>query len=426
MKTIFQAILVTTIFIAISASCQKNKNTTIPSVNTIAVSLITDTSALSGGEILEDGNESVYSKGIVWGITSLPSLESNDGMTESEETTALFRVSLTGLDPNTTYFVRAFARNNEGTAYGPELSFHTLQKPVFSYTRVESVTDIAAQFMVRIEFTDCTERGLYWSTLSPAHETGSKITGTLSAYTNLVELHSLDPGTKYYAEAYAISPLGIFYGKEVSFTTKPSISGCIGCETGSVSDVEANEYNTVKIGDQWWMSENLRTTRYRNGDAIPKTVLSSNLSTGAYCWYNNDSAGIGKTYGALYNWFTVIDNRNVCPAGWHVPASEEMETLTEFLGGSLSAGGRMKETGTEHWVSPNNYASNESGFNGLPGGSFTGGVFQFLGKGAFFWLSEKIDDMNAWNYQLTNDMGTCVAQCCQATFSGYSIRCIKD
>jgi len=170
--------------------------------------------------------------------------------------------------------------------------------------------------------------------------------------------------------------------------------------TGTVTDIDGNVYKTVKIGNQWWMAENLKVTRYRNGDPIPNITDNHtwvDLSTGAYCNYNNDISNVA-TYGRLYNWYAVDESRNIAPAGWHVPTDDEWKQLEIYLGMSpteadethwrgTDEGGKLKETGTTHWYSPNTGATNESGFTALPGGYRVSGGFSSLGFGAYFWSS---------------------------------------
>jgi uncharacterized protein (TIGR02145 family) len=139
---------------------------------------------------------------------------------------------------------------------------------------------------------------------------------------------------------------------------------------GSLTDQDGNIYKTVTIGTQVWMAENLKTTKYRNGEAIPNVTDNTeweNLTTGAYCNYDNDSKRI-NTYGQLYNWYAVSDNRNIAPTGWHVATDAEWTTLYNYLGGGSAAGDKLKETGTIHWYITNSEATNESGFTALPGG----------------------------------------------------------
>jgi len=172
-------------------------------------------------------------------------------------------------------------------------------------------------------------------------------------------------------------------------TDNPTPSG------STVTDIDGNVYHTVTIGTQVWMVENLKTTKYRNGDPIPNVTSDAAwcaLSTGAYCWYDNDAATYKAKYGALYNWFAVADNRNIAPVGWHVPTDTEWTTLTTFLGGENLAGGKLKETGTSHWRSPNTGATNSSGFTALPAGSHYTNGYDFyggLGSGCGWWTSSQ-------------------------------------
>jgi uncharacterized protein (TIGR02145 family) len=153
-------------------------------------------------------------------------------------------------------------------------------------------------------------------------------------------------------------------------------------ELFTLTDVDNNTYKVVKIGTQVWMAENLKTTRYNDGSAIPLVTDNTewnNLTTPGYSWYNNDSATYAQTYGALYNWYTV-ETGNLCPTGWHVPSDAEWTTLTDYLGGEAIAGGKLKETGTAHWDSPNTGATDETGFTAFPGGNRTkNGPFSNLG-----------------------------------------------
>ena len=137
---------------------------------------------------------------------------------------------------------------------------------------------------------------------------------------------------------------------------------------GSMTDQQGNVYKTIVIGTQEWMAENLKTTVYRNGNAIDNIIDNTQwigLTTGAWASYNNDSQ-YDCPYGKLYNWFAVADPRHVCPTGWHEPTDAEWTTLTDYLGGEEVAGGKMKSAGTQYWIGPNTDATNESGFSGLP------------------------------------------------------------
>lgn len=156
----------------------------------------------------------------------------------------------------------------------------------------------------------------------------------------------------------------------------------------TIKDMDNNNYNTVKIGNQIWMLENLKTTKYSNGNTIANisdSTLWGTQTLGAFCWYKNDKDKYKGTYGALYNWYAVKTGK-LCPSGWHVPTDAEWLTLGDYLGGEEVSGGKLKEVGTIHWRNPNNGATNESGFTALPGGiRYEEGQFLEVGWYAYWW-----------------------------------------
>lgn len=190
----------------------------------------------------------------------------------------------------------------------------------------------------------------------------------------------------------------------------------------SVQDIDGNVYKTVKIGNQWWMAENLKVTHYRNGDNIPCLTDDDewDYNKGAYCYYNNDTTYIGK-YGLLYNWFAVADSRNIAPEGWHVPSDEEWQTLVDYLGGDTIAGGKMKSTGTNEGV------SNESGFSALPAGyRYNHGTFDGIGTNSYFWSSTESKEGDAWHRYLYYGNAIVYRDNSGWKQAGYSVRCVKD
>jgi len=198
---------------------------------------------------------------------------------------------------------------------------------------------------------------------------------------------------------------------------------------GSISDYDGNEYEIVKIGRQVWIAENLKVTHYRNGDTIPDGTGTGDISgeTDPEYWfaYNDDLNNV-STYGRLYTWHTITDSRNVCPAGWHVPSDAECTTLETYLGDSSVTGGKMKETGTSHWNSPNTGATNESGFSGLPGGyRHNNGGFSNTGSHGLWWSSTEDDAAYAW-YRLLYHDGANLGRYFGFKKSGFSVRCLKD
>lgn len=196
----------------------------------------------------------------------------------------------------------------------------------------------------------------------------------------------------------------------------------------TVTDIDGNVYHTIIIGTQVWLLENLCVTHYRNGDPIPEVTDNtawSNLTTGAYCNYDNDINNV-TTYCRLYNWFAVNDSRKIAPVGWHVPSDAEWTTLTDYLGGESVAGGKLKEMGLTHWISPNTGATNESGFTGLPGGNRdNGGDFDNIGDNGGWWSSTEFSTSAAWNRRLQYNSGE-VDRGSNSKGTAFSVRCLKD
>jgi uncharacterized protein (TIGR02145 family) len=300
-------------------SCSKDS----PSVTTANVSDITPSGAISGGTVTDNGGSDITARGVCWGTTQNPTISS--GKTSNGSGNGPFTSNITGLTANTTYYVRAYATNSEGTGYG----------------------------------------------------------------------------------------------NEVSFTTK----------SNTLQDIDGNNYNTVQIGTQIWMKENLKTTRYKDGSTIPlvsDNTSWSNLTSPGYCWFKNDASTYGGTYGALYNWYSVSTGK-LCPDSWHVPTDAEWTMLVTFLGGPNLAGGKMKEQGTAHWISPNVGATNESSFTGLPGAyrDEGGGFYETVGHYGFWWSSTELSSTNAWDRGLryeTNEIRTGEGY----KKVGMSIRCLKN
>jgi uncharacterized protein (TIGR02145 family) len=269
-----------------------------------------------------------------------------------------------------------------------------------------------------------TAKGICWST-SPGPDTSDF--KTYDGYTGEAfksYMTALVPGTRYYVRAYAVNRSGISYGEEIEFETpgEPPFE--------TVTDHEGHLYQTILIGRQEWMAENLVTAFYSNGDPIPNVTDDlewSNETMGAWCDYKN-TPSYSQVYGKLYNGYTVNDPRNVCPAGWRVPSNNDFIVLGDYLGGIQLAGGKLKETGTEHWKSPNAGATNETGFAFLPSprrfetGSF---IFEFNRDTGNLWTTTSsnftvgwlwyaaYDSKGIWNYSL--DLN-----------NGFPVRCIKD
>ena len=192
-----------------------------------------------------------------------------------------------------------------------------------------------------------------------------------------------------------------------------------------VTDKDGNNYKTVAIGKQIWMAENLNVEHYRNGDPIPEVQDKEewdNLTTGAWCWYENNSAN-GTTYGRLYNWYAVNDPRGFAPEGWHVPSSDEWNKLTDNLGGAETAGTKLKST--NGWDEGGN-GDNKSGFSAIPGGYRSHeGFFSNMGRNALFWTSTEFNATNAWFRNVIGSIPDVYAPNYGKDF-GLSVRCVKD
>jgi len=245
--------------------------------------------------------------------------------------------------------------------------------PVLTTTRVDTISQTGASSGGNIIYeggSPITSFGVCWNTSPKPEITDSKTMDGEGISNFISRLTGLDTHTTYYIRAYATNESGTGYGEELIFTTLPIINGDSIYNTDSAIDLDGNVYKTVKIGAQIWLAENLKTTKYNTGIEIPMVENGSSwgsLKTGGYCWYDNDSAFYEKDYGKLYNWYTVKTG-DLCPSGWHVPSETDWFELINNLGGITLGGGKLKETGFEHWPRPNTGATNEGGYTALPGG----------------------------------------------------------
>jgi uncharacterized protein (TIGR02145 family) len=319
-------LLILVVLFVFANSCKKddNNNTGIPVLSTTAVTDITQATATCGGNITSDGGATVTARGVCWSTGQTPTISDNkttDGTGAGE-----FSSILSGLSPNTTYYVRAYATNSSGTGYGSAMSF----------------------------------------------------------------------------------------------TTQEGSSG------GTFTDTrDGKVYQTVVIGTQEWMAENLA---YLPSVVGPGTGSNT---TSYYYVYGYDGTNVADakatdnyaTYGVLYNWTAAM---NACPDGWHLPSDAEWTELTDYLGGTSVAGGKLKETGTTHWASPNTDATNETGFTALPGGYRNlNGYFNTIGNFGVWWSATEYSTNFAWyRYMLCNYNN--VLRSHDNKELGFSVRCVRD
>lgn len=217
------------------------------------------------------------------------------------------------------------------------------------------------------------------------------------------------------------------------------LAGLPGCVSESdkskgseqIRDVDGNVYQTIGIGDQVWMAEDLKTTRFNDGTPIPRVENYdewAGLTLPAYSWYNNDSM-YREEFGALYNYYAV-ESGKLCPEGWHVPSDEDWISLETSLGGVWNAGGALKEAGTAHWKTPNTGASNKSGFTALPGGYRSyNGTFNWMRTYGLWWSATEKSWYGGPPKVIYRDLrydGQDIRRDISEKNSGLLVRCIKN
>jgi uncharacterized protein (TIGR02145 family) len=321
-------LLILVVLFVFANSCNEDddNNTGIPVLSTTAVTDITQATATCGGNITSDGGATVTARGVCWSTNQTPTI--SDNKTTDGTGVGNFVSSISGLTANTTYYVRAYATNSNGTAYGSAMSFTTQE------------------------------------------------------------------------------------GSSGSTFTDPR---------------DGKVYQTVVIGNQEWMAENLAYL-----PSVNMVADGSEDALGYYYYvYGYDGTNVAEakatdnyaTYGVLYNWTAAM---NACPDGWHLPSDAEWTELTDYLGGESVAGGKLKETGTTHWASPNTGATNETGFTALPGGYRTNnGTFGVIGYLGHWWSATEYNDTYAW-YRLMYYNNSNVYRSYYYKEVGFSVRCLRD
>ena len=277
--------------------------------------------------------------------------------------------------------------------------------------------------------------GVCWSlkqypTYADNHSTDSLSTGKFTS-----KIINLNADSTYYVRSYFINEFDTIYGDQVSFRTLNKIVFNPQISYGSVTDIDGNIYKTVSIGTQTWMAENLKVTRFQNGDLIAnETDLAKwghfQITTSAYCWYNNDSSN-KDSYGALYNWFAASDTRNIAPSGWRVASAEDWSKLELYLNPfnnhQSNAGNKLRETTSAHWKNTNDFSiiTNQTGFTALPAGKVVTLPFGFMdiaSSCAYFWTNTGTLDGSSCVY-----LGAEISlDYMQPNCKGFSIRCVKN
>ena len=404
------------------SSCKKDP--TLPVLTTDEAIEITTNSATISGNVTEDGGAEITARGICWGTVTMPTL--SDNFKPSGTGPGKFSCVISELEPNTEYYVRAFAENRVGIAYGNEVTFKTgIATPSVTTGQVTDITlnsAVCAGTVINSGGAPVIEKGICWSQAPDPDLDDSHASVSAGTDTYTCTLTGLSSGSRYYARAYAKNEGGTAYGEQVVFSTK-------------VLDIEGNIYGTVCIGNQVWMTENLKVLKYNDGSAIPNVTDNDDwklLTTGAYCWYDNNM-NYKNTIGALYNWYAAGTGK-ICPTGWHVPTNEDFNNLELFLGMNPESIDLWDWRGTDQgtqlkntigWKAGEN-GTNSSGFCAIPGGYRYGadGGFNALEKLTYYWCSERNDEL-AW-YRRLDGPETGIFKGSTYKRGGKYIRCIKD
>ncbi|MCU0460160.1 MAG: hypothetical protein MUE37_13845 [Bacteroidales bacterium] len=435
------------LIIILSVGCKKNKET-LPAVVTGTVTSITRTTASVSGEVTDNGGLDITSRGFCWGTVENPS--TSGSKTISGSGTGAFSEVITDLSPSTTYYVRAYAINELGTAYGDQQSFTTgeIVKATLTTKAPGGVT--SSEAISGGNITDdgggnIIMRGICWNkTGSPTNGDSKTENGTGPGEFDSA-ITGLDAQTVYYARAYAVNVAGTAYGDEVTFTT----------DALTVTDIDGNEYSVVKIGTWIWMAENLATTKLNDGtklltdNDIPEVTSPADwngLTTPAYCWYDNDKEGNGS-YGALYNWYAVNTGK-LCPAGWHVPTDTEWTDFKMYLiANGFNYDGDLYSVQSENklakalsapqgWAVSDNTGAvgnddypakiNATGFSAKPSGyRHSGGEFMELGEHTYWWTSSDAGSGNAFAHHIMYFLDSFYYDR-GSKGMGLSVRCLKD
>jgi uncharacterized protein (TIGR02145 family) len=399
--TLIAAVSIFTVALVILFSCEKDKAPKPPTGNNNKITFtVIDTDSISyrsasfSCSINTIGGQNIQQHGFCWDTQENPDITKNKTELGTMTNPGEFSSDLSSLQPETKYFIKAYVTFNDITLYGGQATFTTnpIGTPTVITNEVTNITAVSAQCSGNVTAnngSEVTARGVCWNTsqnptISNSHTTDGTGMGGFTS-----DITGLTTGVKYYVRAYATNSTGTAFGNQLSFT---AFWLC-----GSQITYMDQNYNTVLIGNQCWMAENLNVGTRINGSQN----MSDNGTIEKYCYDDNEA--YCDEYGGLYQWDEIMQyvtdtvTQGICPNGWHLPTDNEWTTLTDFLGGDDVAGGKMKEAGTVHWSSPNTGATNSSGFTGLPGGCryYSNGSFEALGLGGYWWSSSESSGTNS-------------------------------
>jgi uncharacterized protein (TIGR02145 family) len=352
---VYFASIILTVFVACDPDETPNSST--PTILTALISNIGQDSATCGGYVSTDGGFIITARGVCWDTAQTPMITDNKTVDGSD--TGSFVSSIRGLFPGTKYYVRAYASNKMGTAYGNEINFTTNSDLTVSTKLVTNIgldSATCGGHVLADGGVFVTARGVCWNTSPTPTIANFKTVDGLDTGSFVSSIRGLSPGKTYYARAYATNNLGTAYGTEINFTT----------DSAFVDPRDGRVYSAARIGSLIWMAQNL------------------NYYTPSGSWYYNyDSISYSSQYGRLYDWTTAI---SAAPTGWHLPSKTEYDSLLSYLGGPGNASYlQMIPTGN-------------SGFKALFAGFryVDGAYFSDLGAGALFWSATSYDTDGAW------------------------------
>lgn len=414
---------------------------------------ITNTTVTAGGTIKKPDDTRLVEWGICYDKDFYrPTINQNKVICEDGEMD--FTLSVTGLEKYEKYYIRAYAiTSDHEVRYGESFAFRTTNVTINKPTVISNTAEYNGFSVVNLSGevladggAEVTDRGFFMGKSPGPAISGTQISSGTGTGSFSASLENLDRNVTYYFVAYAENSKGISYSEERSIRIMWFVP-----ETGFVEDIEGNSYATVKIGSQWWMAENLRTTLYNDGTTIPEVQNASiwtELNTPAYSWYANDDTN-GREFGALYNWYTchhsVNDEKNVCPAGWAVPSLDQWSAMREYLidngfnydgsfeyqllAKALSLGSGWKANEVPGSPGNSDYPGvvNASGFSSIPSGHrrFNDGVFTGNGEVSAYWTSTEVNTNGAIHVAIHNSLPWTESGAMDKK-NGFSIRCIKE
>jgi uncharacterized protein (TIGR02145 family) len=416
-----------TLTMLLMTSCEKEIHP--PAISKPVISSITVKGAIAQSKLIWDGGANITECGFCWNTTGMPTLE--DSYVRADKTAEEFSSLLDVLEEGTRYYIRSYAKNSKALNYSLQTTFTTvafrkpvLNSPYISFVGHSSVICSGGR-IISDNTSNILSKGICWST-SPEPTIDDQIIelgGGTGAIGSTIE--GLEPGTVYYFRAYATNVVGLTYGGNLAARTFD----------GYTTDYEGHIYSTVRLGNQEWMNRNLETCYYSNGERISTTgtqTINIELENNpSYQWAflgHEDHEELLDDYGRLYTWYTATDNRNICPAGWHLPTIEEWNELIIHLGGEDLTCAEFRRCYNYSWNSHLNPGKDEGSFHAqLAGFREPSGRYQYGSYYGTYWWSSTEKEVGGANtiFCRPSDMDP-VSIYSKDKKYGYSVRCIKD